>query len=188
MEEDYLKRLAELKRELEQKKLELEKELELIKFNLVLVDKALSSSSFVTADVLLKKEKEEVVAKKEVKPKPIKTEEIKDVDETLLFSLNYHEKLLEVIPNPSIKFKEDSAPFKNFLVKKVFEGKRSSDIESGKSPEESFDYEIFKDTEGNITSIILKNVNVHDQQEVRNLTNSIKWTIKRIKEKIKGGV
>jgi hypothetical protein len=96
--------------------------------------------------------------------------------------------MLEVIPNPSIKFKEDSAPFKNFLVKKVFEGKRSSDIESGKSPEESFDYEIFKDTEGNITSIILKNVNIHDQQEVRNLTNSIKWTIKRIKEKIKGGV
>jgi len=187
MEEDYLKKLAELKRELEQKKLELEKELELIKFNLVLVDKALSSSSFVTADVLLKKEKEEVI-KKEIKPKPIKTEEIKDVDDTLLFSLNYHEKMLEVIPNPSIKFKEDSAPFKNFLVKKVFEGKRSSDIESGKPPEESFNYEIFKDTEGNVTSIILKNVNIHDQQEIRNLTNSIKWTIKRIKEKIKGGV
>jgi hypothetical protein len=153
----------------------------------VLVDKALSSSSFVTADVLLKKEKEEVI-KKEIKHKPIKTEEIKDVDDTLLFSLNYHEKMLEIIPNPSIKFKEDSAPFKNFLVKKVFEGKRSSDIESGKPPEESFDYEIFKDTEGNVTSIILKNVNIHDQQEIRNLTNSIKWTIKRIKEKIKGGV
>jgi hypothetical protein len=111
--------LAELKRELEQKKLELEKELELIKFNIALVDKALSSSSFVTADVLLKKEKEEI------KPRPIKTEEIKDVDETLLFTLNYYEKLLEVIPNPSIKFREDATPFKNFLIKKFLKEKEA---------------------------------------------------------------
>lgn len=65
-------------------------------------------------------------------------------------------------------------------------GKKTTDIESGKKVEEAFDYEIIKDNEGNVTQIILKNINIEDQSSIKNLTNSIKWTMKRIREKLKG--
>lgn len=197
MSEEQLKKLIELKKELESKKMSLERELELINLNLSIINSAISERSFVTADTLLKAQEEastkeeqvpEPITRIEEKPKikPIRTEKILDVDGYLLATMNiYEDNRIDIIPNSELKFKEDISPFKNFLIKKVFEGKKSSDIESGKSVDKSFDYSVKKDEEGNIIEINLKNVAVNDSQEMKNLNGSIKWTLKRIREKIK---
>ncbi len=187
MESEKLKRLVELKKELEIKKTNLEKELELIKINLEIINSAISERSFVTADAILKTNTEEK-PKVEEKPHPnlIRSDKMLDVDNFVLATMNiFDDNHIEVIPNPELKFKEDISPFKNFLIKKVFEGKKASDAEAGLLPEKSFDYIIKKDEEDNITRIDLLNVNINDAQEMRNLSGSLKWTFKRIREKLK---
>jgi|BEDMetMinimDraft_2_1075160.scaffolds.fasta_scaffold02183_2 hypothetical protein len=194
MSEDYVKKLAELKKQLETRKKQIEDELDLININLNLIDKALAESSFTTASELLQKKEEvpeikqqEVYTQPKEKAKAVHVEKIVDIDGYLLSTLNFYQNnTIEIIPNPDLKFKEDISPFKNFLIKKVFDGKKTTDIESGKKVEEAFDYEIIKDNEGNVTQIILKNINIEDQSSIKNLTNSIKWTMKRIREKLKG--
>jgi len=189
MTEDYVRKLAELKKQLEERKKQIEDELELLNINLNLIDKALAEASFTPASELIQK-KEVIVEAKQPSvqvQKPVHVEKIKDADEYLLATLNFYQNnTIEVIPNSELKFKEDISPFKNFLIKKVLDGKKTSDIESGKKSEEAFDYEIIKDNEGNVIQIILKNINIDDQSSIKNLTNSIKWTMRRIREKIKG--
>lgn len=187
MGEEQIKRLVDLKKELEARKINLEKELEIIKLTLDLVNAAITERSFVTADVLLKKKEEEKqVVEEKPKPNLIRSEKIMDMDGSLLATVNiYDDNHIDIIPSPDIKFKEDISPFKNFLIKKVFEGKRSSDIDGGRPPEKSFDYSIKKDEEGNVIEINLRNVDVQNAQELKNLNSSLKWTFKRIKEKIK---
>ncbi len=187
MNEDQLKRLVELKKELEAKKANLEKELELLKINLEIIDAAITERSFVTADTLIKTKTEEK-PKVEEKPKPtlIRSEKILDIDNFVLATLNiFDDNHVEIIPSSELKFKEDISPFKNFLVKKVLEGKKASDADAGLPAEKSFDYVIKKDQEENVVEIYLKNIDVNDAQEMRNLTGSLKWTFKRIREKLK---
>ncbi|HLI46237.1 MAG TPA: hypothetical protein VKU94_03505 [Geobacterales bacterium] len=189
MSDEQLKKLVELKKELESKKANLEKELELLNINLSIINAAIAERSFVTADTLLKPHEEKQEIKIEEKPKPnlVRSEKILDIDGYVLASMNiFDDNHIEITPNNELKFKEDISPFKNFLIKKVFEGKKSSDIEEGRPAEKAFSYEIKKDEEGNIIEISLKNIDINDDQEMRNLNGSIKWTLKRIREKLKG--
>lgn len=192
MSEEQLKKLIELKKELENKKASLEKELELINFNLSVINAAITERSFVTADTLLKTKEEKVeqkpLQKVEEKPKPnlLRSEKLLDIDGFELATLNiYDDNRIDIIPNPEIKFKEDISPFKNFLIKKVFEGKRSNDIEEGIPPEKAFNYSLKKDDLGDIVEINLRNIDVRNEQELRSLNSSLKWTFKRIREKLK---
>jgi len=188
MSEEQLKKLIELKKELELKKANLEKELELVNFNLSIINAAIAERSFVTADTLLKQKEEKSEVKIEEKPKPnlLRSEKILDLDGYVLASMNiFDDNHIDIIPNSELKFKEDISPFKNFLIKKVFEGKKSTDIEEGIPPEKAFNYIIKKDEEGNIVEISLRNIDINDEQELRNLNGSVKWTFKRIREKLK---
>jgi len=172
-----LKKLAELKKELENKKQLLEKELELVNINLMIINKTLAESSFVTADVLLEK-KEIIEEKKEVKEVK-KTEKILSENGFILAEIISYNSSIEIIPN--IKFTEDIAPFKSFLIKRVFDSKKNKDIETKK--EKPFDYEIIKDDVGNISKIILKNIS-YDTPDFKNLFKSLRWTLERIREKL----
>lgn len=193
MSDDYVKKLAELKKQLETRKKQIEEELELVNVNLSLINKALAEVSFTPASDLIAKKEEDITKQRIVQTaqpvqavKPVHVEKIKDADDYLLATLNFYQNnTIEVIPNSELKFKEDISPFKNFLIKKVFDGKKTSDIESGKKSDEAFDYEIIKDNEDNVVQINLKNINIEDQAAIKNLTNSIKWTMRRIRERIK---
>lgn len=136
---------------------------------------------------------QEVVLPKQV-PEPTKsvTSETETViplktmaDEPL--ALLYFEKhSIHVMPDESKNFSVNTPPFGNFLVEKVFAKMQEKDKELVRlgqlTPDKMFSYNIVR--EGDlIREIIIKNV---DDERLKELKSSIRWTFEKMYEKIKG--
>ena len=104
-------------------------------------------------------------------------------------ALIYFEKQsIHVLPDESKKFSVNTPPFTNFLVEKVFAKMQEKDKELVRlgqlSTDKMFSYNIVR--EGDlIREIIIKNA---DDERLKELKSSIRWTFEKMHEKIKSGV
>lgn len=179
-----MKILADMKKELEKRIDELQKELDRTKLLLSLIDKALGEQSFIPASELQKQVTPQAPTAEAVTvaPQPSEKEEV-IVSKTgsELAKIYIGENTIRVVP--SLEFDDGIPPFKSFLISRVLDGMKSKDIESGKKESEALSYEVIKDEANNVKEIIIRNVDVNNERIMRELRNSIKWTLERIKER-----
>ena len=104
-------------------------------------------------------------------------------------ALIYFEKQsIHVLPDESKKFSVNTPPFTNFLVEKVFAKMQEKDKELVRlgqlSTDKMFFYSIVR--EGDlIREIVIKNA---DDERLKELKSSIRWTFEKMFEKIKNGI
>ena len=93
---------------------------------------------------------------------------------------------MHVMPDESKKFSVNTPPFTNFLVEKVFAKMQEKDSELVRAKQlpadKMFSYNIFR--EGDlIREIMIRNV---DEERLKELKSSIRWTFEKMYEKMKG--
>jgi hypothetical protein len=101
-------------------------------------------------------------------------------------ALMYFEKQqIHVMPDESKKFSVNTPPFGNFLVEKVFAKMQEKDKELVRlgqlSSDKMFSYNIVREGEL-IREIIIKNV---DEERLKELKSSVRWTLEKMYEKMK---
>jgi|YelNatPaOPRAMG01_1025707.scaffolds.fasta_scaffold55820_2 hypothetical protein len=178
-EQDIVKKLAKLKSFLEKKINELNEESSNLKALAEIIDEYLTEKSF---------KKVEVPKVEEIQPlpqaAPQKVTSIKTVDGVHLGDLIVEEKSLTLNLDPYIKFDVNSPPLKAFLIAKVLEPISKKDdeaVKSGKLNEkEAFSY-VIEDENGFVKRILIKNFG--DEKRLTELTNAVRWTLRRMYER-----
>ena len=110
---------------------------------------------------------------------------LKTMNEEPLALMYFEKQSIHVMPDESKNFSVDTPPFSNFLVEKVFAKMQEKDKELVRlgqlTPDKMFSYNIVR--EGDlIREIIIKNV---DEERVKELKSSIRWTFEKMYEKMK---
>jgi hypothetical protein len=103
-------------------------------------------------------------------------------------ALMYFEKQsIHVLPDESKNFSVNTPPFSNFLLEKVFTKMQEKDKELVRlgqlATDKMFSYNIVREGEL-IREIIIKNV---DEERLKELKSSIRWTFEKMYEKMKAG-
>jgi len=173
--DEVVKILAEEKKKLEEEIQRLEEEIKKKRVLAEALEKILGEISFVPA--------KEYVEERAVERERYSEEELKSRKGEKLAVLYIGSSTVKIKPVIGA-FDENIPPLRSFLIKRFFEGVRRKDIESGKHEDEAFSYEVVKDKEGNVSEIVLRNVNVKDPRLMREIKNSVKWTLERILERI----
>jgi hypothetical protein len=106
-------------------------------------------------------------------------------DESLAIIYIEKDDSIHVLPDESKHFSVNTMPFTNFLVERVFAKMQDKDTELVRlkqlTPEQMFSYNIVREDDL-IREIILKNV---DEERLKELKSSIKWTFDKMYEKMK---
>ena len=139
--------------------------------------------------------KEVVLPKYEIEPpKPVLSQQhnepesvipLKTMADEPLALMYFDKQTIHVLPDETKNFSVNTAPFTNFLVEKVFSKMQEKDKELVRlgqlTPEKMFSYNIVR--EGDlIREIIIKNV---DDERLKELKSSIRWTFEKMFEKMK---
>jgi hypothetical protein len=181
--EEKIKALAYMKKELEERVAELQKELEKTKLLINLIDRALSEQSFTPASELQKQAAPQAPAVETVAPQPSEIEEIiKAKDGAELGKMLIGKDSMRVIPY--LQFDDGIPPFKSFLIARILNGLRENAIASGKKESEAPFYEIIKDANNNVKELIIRNIDTSNERTIRELRNGVSWTLKRIQERL----
>jgi hypothetical protein len=111
---------------------------------------------------------------------------LKTMNEEPLALMYFEKQQIHVMPDESKKFSVNTPPFSNFLVEKVFAKMQEKDKELVRlgqlTTDKMFSYNIVR--EGDlIREIIIKNV---DEERLKELKSSIRWTLEKMYEKMKG--
>ena len=111
---------------------------------------------------------------------------LKTMNEEPLALMYFEKHQIHVMPDESKKFSVNTPPFSNFLVEKVFAKMQEKDKELVRlgqlTTDKMFSYNIVR--EGDlIREIIIKNV---DEERLKELKSSIRWTLEKMYEKMKG--
>ena len=92
---------------------------------------------------------------------------------------------LHVTPEPNVRLDANSAPLRSFLVGKVLESMQAKDKEAATSgtiqPEAILNYSVEQE-EGMLKAIHVENYG--DERRLLELKNAIRWTFRRMYEKI----
>ena len=111
---------------------------------------------------------------------------LKTMNEEPLALMYFEKHQIHVMPDESKKFNVNTPPFGNFLVEKVFSKMQEKDKELVRlgqlTPDKMFSYNIAREGEL-IREIIIKNV---DEERLKELKSSIRWTLEKMYEKMKG--
>jgi hypothetical protein len=111
---------------------------------------------------------------------------LKAMNEEPLALMYFEKQQIHVMPDESKKFSINTPPFSNFLVEKVFAKMQEKDKELVRlgqlTPDKMFSYNIVREGEL-IREIIIKNV---DEERLKELKSSIRWTLEKMYEKMKG--
>ena len=132
--------------------------------------------------------KEEVTVEPSPPQPPTEYESViplKTVTGELLATLHVSEDSLRVVPAEDKNFNVNTPPFTPFLVERVFAKMQEKDNELARTgqiaPEKIFSYNIVR--EGDVIhEITIKHV---DQDRLRELKSSIRWTLEKMYEKMK---
>jgi hypothetical protein len=134
----------------------------------------------------------EVVLPKQAVEQPASTAEsetvipLKTMAEEPLALMYFEKQSIHVMPDESKNFSVNTPPFTNFLVEKVFAKMQEKDKELVRlgqlTPERMFSYNIVRENDL-IREIIIKNV---DEERLKELKSSIRWTFEKMYEKMKG--
>lgn len=182
MSEEDARILADLKKDLEEKIVKMEKELASLKTLIKLVDEALSKISFMPASKLM--EEEAIKPKEEVyefeQSFPIKSKTGED-----LGTIYVGRGVLKIVPRQDLGLSLKTPPFQSFFIERVLEEMKKKDEiaveQKKKDPSEILEYEV--KYEGDIIrEILIKNI--IEESRIREIRSSIRWTLERMMEKI----
>ena len=200
---EKLKSMIALKKRLEEHLEKLEAETKEVQDTLDTVSQILLEKGFkrgdikeVTAQTAIPKE---VVLPKH-EPEPPKTAPanqhtepesvipLKTMTDEPLALIYFEKQSIHVLPDETKKFSVNTPPFTTFLVEKVFAKMQEKDKELVRlgqlSTDKMFSYNIVR--EGDlIREIIIKNA---DDERLKELKSSIRWTFEKMYEKIKSGI
>jgi hypothetical protein len=136
--------------------------------------------------------KEVILPKQEPEPpKPAIAEPesvipLKTMSDEPLALMYFDRQSIHVLPDESKNFSVNTPPFSNFLVEKIFAKMQEKDKEFVRlgqlKPEKMFTYTIVREGEL-IREIVIKNV---DDERLKELKSSIRWTFEKMYEKAKG--
>lgn len=141
--------------------------------------------------------KEVVLPKQEIEPpKPAAAHQhtepesvipLKTMTDEPLALIYFDKQSIHVMPDESKNFSVNTPPFSNFLVEKVFAKMQEKDKELVRlgqlATDKMFSYNIVR--EGDlIREILIKNV---DDERLKELKSSIRWTFEKMYEKMKSG-
>ena len=105
-------------------------------------------------------------------------------DETLAL-ICFDKEVIHVLPDESKHFSTNIPPFQNFLVEKVLAKMKEKDTELVRNNQleanNAFTYDIVKE-EDLIREIVIHNV---DDERLKELKSSIRWTLEKMYEKMK---
>ncbi len=111
---------------------------------------------------------------------------LKTMAEEPLALMYFEKQSIHVMPDESKNFSVNTPPFSNFLVEKVFAKMQEKDKELVRlgqlTPDKMFSYNIVRENDL-IREIIIKNV---DEERLKELKSSIRWTFEKMYEKMKG--
>jgi hypothetical protein len=200
---EKLKSMIALKKRLEEQLEKLETETKEVQDTLFAVNQILLEKGFKRGDI---KEvpvqasipKEVILPKHETEsPKttpinqhtePESVIPLKTMADEPLALIYFEKQSIHVLPDESKKFSINTPPFTNFLVEKVFAKMQEKDKELVRlgqlSTDKMFSYSIVR--EGDlIREIVIKNA---DDERLKELKSSVRWTFEKMYEKIKSGV
>jgi hypothetical protein len=194
---EKIKRLVAFKKKLEERVGGLESELKELQTMLETVNSLLLEKGFkhpelkkepVAAEVSQPKEEAKIEHAYTPAQPSIEYEEIiplKTFNDELLANLYVSENLLRVVPAENKNFNVSTSPFTPFLLEKVFFKMQEKDnelIRSGQlDADKIFSYDIIR--EGDIIrEIVIRNF---DEDRLRELKSSIRWTLEKMYEKMK---
>ncbi|MCW3994715.1 MAG: hypothetical protein NWE98_01030 [Candidatus Bathyarchaeota archaeon] len=140
--------------------------------------------------------KEVILPKQEPEPpKPATAEQLhepetviplKTMSEEPLALMHIDKQSIHILPDESKNFNVNTPPFGNFLVEKVFAKMQDKDKELVRlgqlKPEHMFSYSIVREQDL-IKEIVIKNF---DEERLKELKSSIRWTFEKMYEKMKG--
>jgi hypothetical protein len=200
---EKLKSMIALKKRLEEQLEKLETETKEVQDTLFAVNQILLEKGFKRGDI---KEvpvqasipKEVILPKHETEsPKttpinqhtePESVIPLKTMADEPLALIYFEKQSIHVLPDESKKFSVNTPPFTTFLVEKVFAKMQEKDKELVRlgqlSTDKMFSYSIVR--EGDlIREIVIKNA---DDERLKELKSSVRWTFEKMYEKIKSGV
>jgi hypothetical protein len=179
---ERIKRLVEFKEKLEKRIEQLKSELEELETTLELVKSILLEKGFKRAEIVAKTDAEVASAPAAEYESVI---QLKTTSGELLATLYIGKDFLRVVPAEDKSFSVNTPPFNSFLVERVLMKMQEKDLELARAgqlpPEKVFSYNIVKD--GDVfREIYVKNV---DEDRLRELKSSIRWTLEKMYEKMR---
>jgi uncharacterized coiled-coil protein SlyX len=190
---EKIRRLVSFKQKLEKRVEELELELKELQATLEAINSILIEKGFKRAEITKPPAEIEALPPKEevtVEPSPQPSTEyesipLRTVTGELLATLYVSEDSLRVTPAEDKNFTINTPPFTPFLVERVFAKMQEKDNELARTgqiaTEKVFSYNIVREGDV-IREITIKHI---DQDRLRELKSSIRWTLEKMYEKMK---
>ncbi len=186
MEEEKVRKIAELRERLEERTKSLEAELEGMRTLLDVINELLIEKSFKRAEEIARPATPRP-PKVEPQPappkKPVKTFALKTKSGVLLANLYVEDDSMRIVPH--LKFNVNAPPFTAFLVEKILANMRQRDLELARQgqikPEKVLSFEIEKDADI-LQAVIIHNFAPERERELRSAT---RWTLEKMHEKMK---
>jgi len=163
--------------------------------NSILLEKGFRRVSIADAEAKAKepqpKQAEEAVAGEEESTgyrggEPENVIPLKTVGDESLAIIYVEKDSIHVLPDESKNFSVNTPPFGNFLVERVLAKMQDKDNELVRmkqlAPEKMFSYNIIRENDL-IREIVVRNV---DEERFKELKSSIRWTLEKMYEKMKG--
>lgn len=129
-----------------------------------------------------------VAAEEKTAQRPAEPESViplKTVNEESLAIIYVEKQTLHILPDESKRFSVNTPPFNNFLVERVLAKMQEKDNELVRmgqlTPDKMFAYNIVREGDS-LREIVIKNV---DEERLRELKSSIRWTLEKMYEKMK---
>jgi hypothetical protein len=189
---ETLKALVNFKKKLEKRIEELDAEMKEATATLEAVNSILLEKGFKRGDIKeVKESKEEappaveVTVKEERPAEPESVIPLKTMGDEPLAIIYVDKEALHVLPDESKHFSVDTPPFQAFLVERVLAKMQEKDSELVRTgqltSDKMFAYNIVR--EGDlIREMVIRNV---DEDRLRELKSSIRWTLEKMYEKTK---
>ena len=188
MEEEKIRKIAQLRETLEERVKTLETELDGLRALLDFINDLLIEKSFKRAEEIAKPS----VPAPEIKPKPVPLREqvrtvlLKTGSGEPLANLYIKDGQMRIVPMENKVFNVNTPPFTAFLVERIFAKMREKDqelVNQGKLvPEKAFSYKIRTDGQI-IKEIIIRNFVPQREREIQSAT---RWTLEKMYEKTRG--
>jgi hypothetical protein len=178
IEEEQIKKMAELKTYIENRIKELEMDLTNSRRILEIIDEELAEKSFKRLEM-----PKTVPAIKAKEPKTTIT--LKASSGAPLANIAIDTSTMSITPAEGIVLNINTPPFQAFLMKKILEPMQSLDREAVSSgeiePEEAFSYNlVLRDSD--LKELVIRNYG--DEKRLKELQTSIRWTFEKMYEKL----
>ena len=189
-----MKALVAFKQRLEKRLEELEAETKELTATLETVNSMLLEKGFKRGDIKEVAETPKELETPQVEEKPVVPQvqepetviPLKTVNDEPLAIIYVEKDWLHVLPDENKNFSVNTPPFTQFLVERIFAKMQEKDNELVRmgqlTPERMFAYNIVRQGDL-IREIVIRNA---DEERLRELKSSIRWTFEKMLEKMKG--